>query len=230
MKTKYQSGQGMTEYALILVLVALVAILGLNLFGISIKDVYCSIAKAFGATTCTGTLCQDNFANLSGSQNVNGPWSTSTGQACITGGGTLLNKCSVSQMTAKDYTTQLTGATLSAGNGYGVFFRATNTGSGINGYAFQYDPGLNGFVIRKWINGNEINPAIVYKSTPGYNWYGAPHNLSVKVVGNTFTGYVDGVPILVGQDNTYTQGGTGLRTWDSTRLCLSQFSINSNTP
>ncbi|MCX6069015.1 MAG: hypothetical protein NT121_25255 [Chloroflexi bacterium] len=232
MKTKQQSGQGMVEYALLILLVAIGALLALQLMGISVKDVYCRIAGVFTTTACSGStsLCQDNFDNMSGSQSVIGPWAATNGRACIQGGGTLLNKCSQTQLSAADYSAQVKGAALTSGNGYGIFFRATNTGSGINGYAFQYDPGLNGYVIRKWINGSEINPAIVYKSVPGNNWYGSPHDLSIKVVGNTFTGYVDGQAVLTGQDNTYTSGGTGLRTWDSTNLCLDDFSINSVTP
>jgi Flp pilus assembly pilin Flp len=230
MKAKQQAGQGMVEYALLLLLVAIGTLLGLQLMGISVRDVYCRIASGFSANACSSALCQDDFNNLNGSQGVTGPWKTSDGQACIQGGGILLNKCSMNNMTGNDYTANIDGAALGAGDGYGIFFHATDTGSGINGYAFQYDPGLKGFVIRKWVNGREINPAIVYKSTPSFDWYGKPHTLSVKVVGNTFTGYVDGNVMLVGQDNTFTSGGAGIRTWDSTILCIDKFSINPTTP
>lgn len=229
MKMKQQTGQGMVEYVLLILLIAIGIMLSLQLMGISIRDVYCRVVGVFTSNACSGSLCQDTFDNMSGSQGVTGGWTSSSGRACIQGSGTLLNKCSQTQLSATDYTAQAKGAALTAGNGYGIFFRASNTGSGINGYAFQYDPGLNGYVVRKWINGSEINPALAYKAMPGNNWYGSPHDLSIKVVGNTFTGYVDGQAVLTGQDNTYTSGGTGLRTWDSTNLCLDEFSINSIT-
>ena len=130
-----------------------------------------------------------------------------------------------SSSTMSDYTVSLTKASLTAGNGYGIYFRATNVGAGINGYAFQYDPGAGGFVIRKWVNGVEINPAIAYVSKPGYDWYSSPHTLEIKTVGNKFYGYVDGVLMLSGTDSTYTTGGAGIRTWDSTNFCADAFSV-----
>ncbi len=191
------------------------------------SDVYCRVAEGIktGACAKTTAFCNDDFNNLGGSQGLSGPWQTSGGQACIKGGGILFNKCSMSSTIPTDYTASLNAAALSAGNGYGIFFRATDTGLGTNGYAFQYDPGLSGFVIRKWVNGREINPSIVYKSMPGYDWYSKAHTLEVKVAGNTFTGYVDGVAVLSGTDSTYATGGTGIRTWDSTNLCIDSFSV-----
>lgn len=217
----------MVEYALILLLIAIGTILAFQLMGVSISDVYCRVASGFKADACAKTtaLCNDEFSNLSGSGGLSGTWKAANGQACIQGGGTLYNKCSMSTVNATDYMASLDGATLSGGNGYGIFFRASDSGLGVNGYAFQYDPGASGFVIRKWVNGREINPSIAYQSKPGYDWYGKPHKLEVKVVGNTFTGYVDGVAVLSGTDNTYTSGGTGIRTWDSTQLCVDNFSL-----
>ncbi len=223
-----RSGQGLVEYVLIVLLVAIGALLVLQLMGISVRDVYCRVAAGLGAGSCQQTstaYCTDGFDTMSNSQNVTGPWTNSNGQACIQGGGILYNTCSMTTMTANDYTAQIDGAALSSGNGYGIFFRATNNGLGVNGYAFQYDPGLVGFVMRKWVNGVEINPAIAYKSVPGFNFYSKPHTLSVKVVGDTFTGYVDGAVMLSGKDSTYSTGGTGIRTWDSTNLCLDNFSV-----
>lgn len=228
MKAKQQAGQGAVEYAFLLLLVVVGTLLILQLMGISVRDVYCRVASGFSANACSLALCQDDFDNLNGSKGLTGSWKPSNGKICIEGGGTFLNKCSMN-MTDNDYTATLDGADLGAGNGYGIFFRATDTGSGINGYAFQYDPGLNGFVIRKWVNGREINPAIAFKSVPGFDWYGKPHSLSVKVSGNTFTGYVDGKIMLVGQDDTYASGGAGVRTWDSTKLCIDKFSIDPTT-
>lgn len=227
MRNKKQTGQGTVEYALILVLGLIATLLVLQTMGISISDVYCRVAGGFTNNGCSQTLCKDDFSNLSGILQQSGIWSVTNGQLCNQGGGIVYNKCSMSNFSTTDYSVNLDGATLAAGNGYGIFFRASNTGSGTNGYAFQYDPGLKGFVVRKWVTGWEINPPIVFKATPGFDWYGKPHTLKVKVVGNTFTGYVDGQEMLTGQDSTYTSGGGGIRTWDSTNLCIDQFSVTS---
>jgi hypothetical protein len=134
-------------------------------------------------------------------------------------------------MKASDYTAQVGKGAVNEGNGYGIYFRASNSGDGINGYAFQYDPGKNSFVIRKWVNGREIYPSVAEKAMPGYNWHGSAHDLSVKVIGNTFTGMVDGQAVITGRDSTYTSGGAGIRTWDEhTKFCMDSFSVNPIAP
>ena len=232
MKHRRHAGQGMVEYALLLLLVAIVTLLALQLMGISVREVYCSVASGFTPNACaTSTLCKDDFNNLGGSNVRNGAWKSVNGQACIVGGGIFYDQCSMSKLTAADYSASLQGAALKSGNGYGIFFRASDTGKGTNGYAFQYDPGLKGFVVRKWVNGVEINPALAYTAAAAnYDWYSQPHALTVKVVGDTFTGYVDGQPVLSGKDSTYAAGGTGVRTWDSTDFCLDQSVIDPIKP
>lgn len=125
-----------------------------------------------------------------------------------------------------DYVIQLNGVELQAGNGYGVFFRATELDGKTNGYIVQYDPGWGGgaIIVRKWINGAELAP-FATKKMPGYDWYGEAHDLKIDVKGDTFTIYLNGEEILVAQDNTYTEGGTGLRSWDSTKLCIDSLRI-----
>jgi Flp pilus assembly pilin Flp len=224
MKPGRNAGQGTVEYALILALVAIAIIVGLLLTGTSISSVYCRVVSALGAGSCSASLCQDGFNDLSGSQGLTGTWTASDGQVCNRNGGVLYNKCSMSNFTATDYSATLSGARLTAGNGYGIYFRATNTGKGVNGYAFQYDPGAKGFVIRKWVNGVEVfTPTLAQVTIPNFDWYSTPHTLSVEAL----VGYVDGKVVLTAHDSTYTSGGTGIRTWDSTALCVDDFSINS---
>jgi hypothetical protein len=99
----------------------------------------------------------------------------------------------------------------------------------MNGYSFQYDPGYypGSFIFRKWVNGREIATPFAVSKAPGFDWYSAPRDVRVVVKGDTFTAYVDGQPVLTAQDSTYTSGGTGLRTWDSTQVCFDQFGLNS---
>jgi Flp pilus assembly pilin Flp len=231
MKKPPQHGQGVVEYALILALIAIGTILAFQLTGVSLGDVFCRVSNGIKPGSCgSGVLCSDDFANLGSSQNVSGGWNNTNGQACINGTGVLYNSCSMTNLKTNDYTASLDGATLTNGNGYGIYFRATMTPAGINGYAFQFDPGASGFVIRKWTNGREIYPTLAYKSMPGYDWRGEAHKLEIKVSGSTFTGYVDGVAMLTATDNTYSSGGTGIRTWDSTNVCIDGFSLKPPTP
>lgn len=225
MKTRRQLGQAMIEYALILLLVFMSALVALQVMGVSVRDVFCRVTSIFTINACSAPLCQDDFDSLSEAQKLQGAWTASNGQICISGAGTFLNKCSQTGMNGANYTASLNGANLTGGNGYGIFFRAGDPGLGVNGYAFQYDPGASGFVIRKWVNGVEINPSLGYKSYPSYKWYEKPHTLSIKVDGDTFTGYVDNVVMLTVKDSTYKSGGSGVRTWDSSNLCIDQFTI-----
>jgi hypothetical protein len=125
-----------------------------------------------------------------------------------------------------DYTITVNGAVLNQGNGYGIWFRATNVEK-VNGYTFQYDPGhgYGAFIMRKWVNGNELSPfAVAY--APGYNWTTTPRQVQIVAKGNTFTAYVDGKQVLQGTDSTYTQGGVGFRTWDNTTARFGNISVD----
>jgi pilus assembly protein Flp/PilA len=52
-----QEGQGMVEYALILVLISIVVIVVLLTMGAQIRDVFVNVAKALGMQCTAGTNC-----------------------------------------------------------------------------------------------------------------------------------------------------------------------------
>jgi pilus assembly protein Flp/PilA len=52
-----QEGQGMVEYALILVLISVVVIVVLLTMGAQIRDVFVNVAKALGMQCTAGTNC-----------------------------------------------------------------------------------------------------------------------------------------------------------------------------
>jgi len=226
--TVFHYGQGLVEYVLLLALLVIGAVLIMSLMGVSVSDAYCRAANTISpgkACKEVKTYCQDNFdGNTSGWQNVSGSTTTQGGQMCFSGGLQALNKCST-QMSQSDYEINMKGVTLTQGNGYGTYFRSTLTGSGLNGYAFQYDPGAgNKLLIRRWANGAEIiSPiAMVPISSTVFN---APHDFKIVAKGSTFTVFMDGVQVMTAQDSTYPTGGVGLRSWDSTSACLNDFSI-----
>jgi hypothetical protein len=223
--------QGLVEYVLILALVVAVGAMTLKLTGTSISEVFCKVVSGLGFSSqyCDSAYCQSSFDSLDGWQSVrNMGWEVRDGKLCNTsnlGQNYLFNECSMQNL-PDDYTVKISGATLAKGNGYGLFFRLQDYDSTPNGYAFQYDPGLGGaFVVRKWVNGYEINPPIVWKKVPNYTWLGTDRDLEVQVKGDTFTAFADGQEVLTFTDPNYKSGGIGLRTWDSTAVCIDGLSI-----
>ena len=223
-------GQGAAEYALILALLALAVIISMQLTGYSVRDVYCSVARSFGVEggTCATqqVYCEDDFVNLDGWQTNWGTFTNPEGKLCTSGAAKNYNTCSQSMANMSDYSVSISGAELTQGNGYGVFFRGTELDGSTSGYTVQYDPGWGGgaIIMRKWVNGRELEPFATYRM-PAYDWYSDSHDLRIDVQGDTFTVYLNGEEVLVGQDDTYSEGGVGLRSWDSTEVCMDNFQV-----
>lgn len=213
-------GQSMVEIGLIIALVAAVAMVGLSVTGTSVSDVFCRAVSMFGGNC--GSLFRDDFSDLDAWEKVSGHWDIVDGELC---GGPGEGRI-FTPIDASDYSVNLDTARLQQGNGYGVFFRTENTAR-VNGYSFQYDPGMSGFVIRKWVNGNEISVPIARAAAPGYSWYNAERKLQLNVRGDTFTVTLDGQPVLSATDSTYPSGGLGFRTWDSTRACFDNLDVQA---
>jgi hypothetical protein len=55
--------------------------------------------------------------------------------------------------------------------------------------------------------------------------YNTPHSFEISANGDILTVNMDGKQVLTAQDDTYTKGGTGIRSWDSTSGCMGNFSI-----
>ncbi len=111
----------------------------------------------------------------------------------------------------------------------GVFFRAENLDSGINGYSFeilhdgnnQYN---NKLYLLKWTNGV---PTTI--STAGFSGSDYLHSgsidLKVKVNGSQFTASIDGVNVLTYSDSTYTSGEIGMSYGKAIDGTLSNFAV-----
>jgi hypothetical protein len=223
-----KNGQGLVEYVLLLALLVIGLVLVLSLSGISLSELYCSVASGIGGGKACNErriYCEDQFdGDTSGWQTISGSAATGNGQMCFSNYAQNLNRCST-QMAQSDYVINLNGVTLTQGNGYGVYFRTTLTSSGLNGYIFQYDPGAgNALLIRRWINGAEIMTPLA-RVPINSTIYNVPHDFTIVVKGSAFTVFMDGVQVMTAQDSTYPTGGVGLRSWDSTSACFSGFSI-----
>jgi hypothetical protein len=218
----HQIGQGTAEYVLIIAILVLGVGLVLSVVGVDLQGAYCRVVSSIGLSQACGSYFSDEFNDLSQWQIVNGKWQVKDGN--LTGGpgeGRIFHNLSVG-----DYTITVNDAVLNQGNGYGIWFRASNVEK-VNGYTFQYDPGYGkgAFIMRKWVNGHELSPfAVAY--APGYNWTNTPRQVQIVVRGNTFTAYIDGKQVLQGTDSTYTQGGVGFRTWDGTTARFGNISVD----
>ncbi|MBX0326706.1 DUF1080 domain-containing protein [Oscillochloris sp. ZM17-4] len=216
-------GQSMVEIGVMIALVAVIAAVGLSTTGTSVDTAMCQVVSAFGGGDCgTRLLFADDFTNMNAWERAAGTWKIDNGE--LSGGpgeGRLFTP-----IPADDYTIDIDTARLSQGNGYGVFFRTENFGK-VNGYTFQYDPGLQGFAFRKWVNGSEISTPIAIAKAPNYDWYNSDRKLQITVKGDTFTASIDGQHVLTTSDSTYTSGGIGLRTWDSTQASFDNLSVYS---
>ncbi len=125
-----------------------------------------------------------------------------------------------------DYTVRMT-ANMEQGNGYGVFFRTTNTDNNTEGYIFQMDPGYGSgaFLMRRWTDDREESPFARAWADPGYDWYGEDHDIQVEVSGDSFNAYIDGELVLSGNDDTYASGGIGMRTWSNTQVSFDDITV-----
>lgn len=224
--------QGIVEYALILALIVGVVFLSLQAMGTSVGEVFCLVLDGlnFPSQYCNSAYCESSFDSMDGWESAAGyGWEVRDGQLCNTSNpyrGYLFNQCSMENL-PDDYTVRLNGATLDTGDGYGIFFRLQNYDDKPNGYAFQYDAGYGGgaYVVRKWVNGYEINPPIVANRLQGYDWHDSSRDVELQVQGDTFTAFVDGEQVMTFTDPNYESGGVGLRTWDRTAVCMDDFSI-----
>lgn len=243
-----EQGQSVPEYALLLAAVAVVVVLILVLLGVNVGGVYCQAARGIGVTSAPGCPTEtaaaasgdewsDDFSGggSGGAWTYDGkkPWDSSHGQLCgAVGDGTGTTRMFADGTEGKNYTI-VTHATLNAGNGYGIFFRATGkteppTGNSFqNGYTFQYDPGLGGkFVFRKWVNGYELNPPFASTAPPkDFQWNGRQREIQIDVHGSSFSASIDGKKILTAHDKSFDSGYVGLRIWDGTSACFDDISV-----
>ncbi|GJM41202.1 MAG: hypothetical protein DHS20C20_14840 [Ardenticatenaceae bacterium] len=231
-----EEGQGLAEYGLLLTAVALTAVGILSLLGVRVGDVICQAVEGLGADgVCDSSIFSDDFSQGMDKwrswYNRPNNWTISDEedpQLCHVGkGGDFLL---AENSDGNDYTVS-TNANIDSGNGYGVFFRATENENGrLDGYTLQYDPGYGGgeFIMRKWVNGYELSPPFARAKPPsGFQWHDVDRQIEIEVEGDTFVTYVDGEQVLVAQDDSYPEGGAGLRTWSSSQVCFDDFTVTS---
>jgi len=165
----------------------------------------------------TQYLYDNNFDTSDRLNPLIGSWSVSGGSLSPINPNTE-NRIAFGNLTWKDY--EITAqATLSAGNGYGIYYRsdgvAGTSNPGVTGYCFQFDKGLgNKLVVRKVTNGYEANPFQSVDMPPEIAAsLNSSHSISISVVGNQHIIKIDGKVLLSFTDTWRGAGMAGLRTW-----------------
>ena len=124
-----------------------------------------------------------------------------------------------------DYTVTVN-TTLESGPGYGIYFHADGKEK-ISGYCFQYDAGYGSgeFLVRKVVGGKEQSPFQRAKFPEGFAVYDQSREVSITARGDTTTIKVDGTVIFEFQDETFTSGMAGLRTWYNTNASFQDVEV-----
>lgn len=219
-----QKGQGFVEYAILVFILILDVALVLKATGVTVRDLYCTSLEGIGINpnVCSSAYFHDDFnGSLKGWDAIFGNWHIEDGKLIGSGKGSMFV-----DIPAENYMISLKDVLLSKGDGYGVFFRADDYGS-VDGYNFQFDPGYGDgeFLMREWANGAEFSPFDRKKPKKDFDW-NAPHDIDVVVEGDKFTTYIDGTKVSSGKDKTYTEGGVGLRTWDSSEVSVGGITVS----
>jgi len=176
----------------------------------------CSIHYAAVAQPSENVLFSSSFDNMGGLKANSGDW------ALVDGALRSLGKKGEARLAFgdkawTDYEIRTT-ATLTGGNGYGIYYRSDGK-KDVTGYIFQYDPGFgNAFIVRKVIDGKEQYPIARAPMPAGFPVYGQSHQVSVAVKGDQHVITVDGTKVLEFKDSTFPSGMGGFRTWDNSEV------------
>lgn len=149
----------------------------------------------------------------------------------------------VKDFSGEDYSVNVTATYDGARSGYGIAYRAKGEAENgtFEGYVFQYDPGLNkAFVVRTRSGysepittddstGDKAKVSMTEMMGDDFDIH-AEHDISVNVEGSHHVISVDGVVILDFEDDTYTEGSAGLRTWnnDNSYSTFDNFEVTEN--
>lgn len=235
-----ERGQGLLEYALILVAVALGALITLNLFGVSTGELYRTAINAIGLSPSGGSpseeaalpgdpaappeeegpLFEDDFSEGLGgwtflaSKFWKGTVTEKDGKMMVGPMGAAF----ATGFSGTDYTITLSGAELqkkaSNNEGFNVIFRSDDATTTFDGYTFSIDKPKNKdagtLYFYKWENGVQMEQPISSAAVPSGFNWDHPGDIQVRVEGSSFTAAINGQTVLTGSDSTYPQGGVGL--------------------
>ncbi len=179
----------------------------------------------------TPYLYDNNFDASDGLYPLFGSWSVSGGSLSQTNPNNE-NRIAFGNLAWKDYEIAAQ-VTLSAGNGYGIYYRcdgvAGTNNPGVTGYCFQFDKGLgNKLVVRKVTNGYEASPfqsvAMPPEIAASLN---SSHLITISVVGNQHIIKIDGKIVLSFTDDWRNSGMAGFRTWSGCKASFDYVQVKT---
>lgn len=237
-KPKKQSGQGIVEYALIMVLVSLVTVGSMSAMGVSVRDVYQNVADAFNGNKAVEAL--RNFYTNTFDEDLSG-WNTAKwgwyfGGRWRTQDGKLVGDrfaaTFLDDFNQDDYTLTATGVKFyndkKTWQGGLLYFRTDPDTR--NGYVFEIEKRNNGhdaeIYFRKWVNGYQIDPPLASAPIPAGFDFNNPTDLQVQVNGDTFTAFMDGNQVLQTSDSSYKNGTVGVASNSGSRMEIDDIKID----
>jgi len=243
----YMRGQGLVEYALILVAVALVAVLALTLTGNTLGSTYCTIVEAIGMADCDGgsggpggdggvdepiEVCAfgfDSEADLKGWTGVgsDGYMYLDNGSMCMRSDGeerAFLHPCAV-KGSSGDFIVRASGVTVdreTGGNvGVDILFRSKDEN---NGYRFSYHATSEQVRFWKTVEGKHIQ---LSDARLPREFQGKSLDFRIEVVGDVFTAYVGNTMVVKASDSMFRDGQVGFYNYKGARTCVGDFSVEN---
>ena len=223
-------GQGLVEYALVIVGIALAAILIMRVTGVRVSDIYCQAAGALGAEgACAQTGCSLAFDDASTLDDWNA-WDAKIGNLTVEDGklcntGNQMNyfaACAEGGFDGagySDFTATLDGIQINNYNnglhpGFDFTFRSDGQG---NAYWLTYSGKANSILFWKQVNGTRI---LMGSEPVPSSWVNEELTLKLTVEGNTFSAYRNDTLIISVSDDAYDAGFFGWRNKPGSSTCI----------
>ena len=177
-------------------------------------------------------LYQSDFSSMANIKVLKGAWQVLDGILSPAKSGE--DRAILPGTSGTDYDIQMSATLTSAkpgSSGYGIYYRATESAD-ISGYCFQYDPGAgNRFVVKKVTNGKEATSFQMVSMSKvmgsGFDM-AASHNIEISVTGDNHIITVDGIKVMDFNDSTFTSGSVGVRSWDDSKVQISDINVTAN--
>ena len=162
------------------------------------------------------SLYSNDFNDMDGLNPLRGKWGLEDGKLVVEGRGE--HRLAFGDENWEDYELT-TNATLSEGQGYGIYYRGDGEAK-ITSYCFQYDPGYGrgAFLVRKVVNGKEQGPFQRVEIPKDFPVYNQSHKISITAQGDHYTIKVDGQEIFDFNDDTFSSGSAGFRSWGKSQV------------
>jgi len=120
-------------------------------------------------------------------------------------------------------------AELFSGNGYGIYYRVTGEPD-ISGYCFQYiATGTPKFLVRPVVDDHEklaIYKVLMDEIFSEFDVYNQSHEISIRVENNHHTIQVDGRVVAEFDDDSFSSGMAGFRTWSTSEVVFRDLTLS----